>query len=61
VAGPIKLTQPSVYYQFADPSLEELSSGQKLMIRLGSQNAAIVKEKLRVLRKEVVKQAADKQ
>jgi hypothetical protein len=56
VTGPIKLTQPSVFYQFADPSLEERSAGQKLMIRLGPANAAIVKDKLRALRKEVVKQ-----
>jgi len=58
VAGPIKLTQPSVFYQFADPSLEERSAGQKLMIRLGPENAAIVKDKLRALRKEVAKQQA---
>jgi hypothetical protein len=58
VTGPIKLTQPSVFYQYADPSLEERSAGQKLMIRIGPQNAAIVKAKLRELRKEVVKQKA---
>jgi hypothetical protein len=61
IAGPIKLTQPGVFYQYADPSIEERSAGQKAMIRLGSQNAAIVKEKLRALRKEVVKQQAEKQ
>ena len=61
VAGPIKLTQPGVFYQYADPSIEERSSGQKLMIRLGSQNAAIVKDKLRALRKEVTKQPIEKQ
>ena len=61
IAGPIKLTQPGVFYQYADPSIEERSAGQKLMIRLGSENAAVVKEKLRALRKEVTKQqAADK-
>jgi hypothetical protein len=59
VAGPIKLTQPGVFYQYADPSIEERSAGQKLMIRLGSQNAALVKEKLRALRKEVTKQQAE--
>jgi len=59
IAGPIKLTQPSVFYQYADPSIEERSAGQKLMIRLGSQNAAVVKEKLRALRKEIVKQKQD--
>ena len=56
IAGPIKLTQPSVFYQFADPSLEERSAGQKLMIRLGSENAALVKQKLRALREEISKQ-----
>ena len=59
VVGPIKLTQPGVFYQYADPSIEERSAGQKLMIRLGSENAAIVKTKLRALRKEVVKQQAE--
>jgi len=49
-----------VFYQYADPSIEERSAGQKLMIRLGSKNAAVVKEKLRALRKEVVKQQAAK-
>ena len=58
VAGPIKLTQPGVFYQYADPSIEERSAGQKLMIRLGSDNAAIVKDKLRALRQEVSKQSA---
>jgi hypothetical protein len=56
VAGPIKLTQPGVFYQYADPSLEERSAGQKLMIRLGSDNAAAVKAKLKELRREVTKQ-----
>jgi hypothetical protein len=60
IAGPIKLTQPGVFYQYADPSIEERSAGQKLMIRMGSKNAAIVKEKLRALRKEIVKQSAAK-
>lgn len=58
VVGPIKLTQPGVFYQYADPSIEERSSGQKLLIRLGSDNAALVKDRLRALRKEVTKQAA---
>lgn len=61
VTGPIKLTQPSVFYQFADPSLEERSAGQKLLIRLGPENAAIVKAKLRELRQAVVKQQSGEQ
>jgi hypothetical protein len=56
VQGPIRLTQPGVFYEYADPSLEQLSSGQKLLIRMGSDNAAALKLKLRELRREVAKQ-----
>jgi len=54
--GAVKLTQPSVFYQFADPTLEERSSGQKVLLRMGNANAAVVKAKLRELRKEIAKQ-----
>jgi Protein of unknown function (DUF3014) len=54
--GPAQLTQPSVYFEFADPELEQRSAGQKLLIRLGNNNAAAVKLKLRELRREVAKQ-----
>jgi Protein of unknown function (DUF3014) len=53
--GPVKLVQPKVFYHFADPALEERSAGQKLMIRIGTENEAKVKAKLRELRKEVAK------
>ncbi len=56
VQGPIKLTQPGVFYEFADPSLEQLSAGQKVLIRMGPKNAAIVKNKLRELRAEITRQ-----
>ncbi len=56
--GPIELVQPSVFYQFADPTLEERSAGQKLLIRMGPDNAATIKIKLRELRREVARQAA---
>jgi hypothetical protein len=56
VKGPIQLTQPGVFYEYSDPSLEQLSSGQKLLIRMGSENAAALKLKLRELRREVAKQ-----
>jgi hypothetical protein len=55
VQGPIKLTQPGVFYEFADPSLEQLSAGQKVLIRMGPKNAALVKSKLRELRSEIAK------
>jgi hypothetical protein len=56
VAGPIRLTQPGVFYQFADPTLEERSAGQKLLIRMGPENAATIKDKLSELRKAVAAQ-----
>jgi hypothetical protein len=55
VQGPIKLTQPGVFYEFADPSLEQLSAGQKVLIRMGPKNAALVKSKLRELRSEIAR------
>jgi hypothetical protein len=53
VRGPIALTQPKVFYEFADPTLEERSAGQKTLIRMGPENAAAVKQKLRELRTEL--------
>lgn len=50
VAGPIELEQPSVWFRYRDPSLEARSSGQKLLLRMGPANAAIVKDKLTALR-----------
>lgn len=52
--GKIALVQPHVYYRFVDPELESLSAGHKLMLRIGNDNAAIVKKKLREIRKELV-------
>ncbi len=54
--APVKLTVPHVLYEFADPDLEARSSGQKLMMRLGPDNEARVKAKLRAYRKELVSQ-----
>ncbi len=47
---PIALVQPNVMYEFADPALEALPAGQKLLIRMGPQNAAVIKGKLAELR-----------
>jgi hypothetical protein len=54
VKGPIRLVQPKVFYQYADPSLENRSAGQKLLLRMGSANEAIIKDKLRQLRADIV-------
>jgi len=50
VDGPVALVQPAVVYKYADPKLEALSAGEKLMIRIGPDNAERVKSKLRELR-----------
>ncbi len=52
---PVKLIRPSVYYKYADPKLESLSAGQKLLIRMGNGNATRVKDKLRQLRIELTR------
>ena len=49
--GPVKLVRPKVLYQFADPELEGLSAGQKIMVRMGPENEARVKAKLREIRR----------
>lgn len=53
VQGTIALTQPGVLYEFADPALESRSAGQKALIRMGPENAKVVKDKLRELRNEL--------
>jgi hypothetical protein len=53
VTGDIVLVRPNVMYQFADPNLEDLSVGQKALLRMGPTNAAIVKAKLRELRAQI--------
>jgi hypothetical protein len=54
VRGPIALVRPKVFYQFADPKLEALPAGQKLLIRMGPQNAAVIEQKLRAFRQAIV-------
>lgn len=50
VEGQINLVRPKVFYQFANPELEALSAGQKILVRVGYDNAQRVKAKLRELR-----------
>jgi hypothetical protein len=49
-AQPIALVRPNVMYTYADPGLESRSAGQKLLIRMGPENAAVIKAKLTELR-----------
>ncbi len=56
VQEPLRLVQPKVLYEYADPRLETLSAGQKILVRVGSENAAKLKAKLREIRGEVTGQ-----
>lgn len=49
-AAPLALVRPKVFWEFADPELEARSAGQKLLLRIGADNAAVVERRLRELR-----------
>jgi hypothetical protein len=53
VKGPVPLPKPWVFYRFADPALEARSAGHKILIRVGPDNAARLKAKLREVRAQV--------
>ena len=53
ITGQIRLVRPHVLYEYADPGIEALSSGQKLLIRMGPANAARVKNALAELRARI--------
>ena len=50
VEEPYELKKPEAVYQFVDEDLESLSAGQKILLRMGSENAARVKSKLSEIR-----------
>lgn len=54
IKEPVRLIQPNVFYQFADPDLEGRSIGQRILMRTGSRNEAIIKAKLRVIKQELM-------
>ena len=59
LAEPIRLVQPGILYEFAEPELESRSAGQKIMMRIGRDNAAQIKAKLREIRQQVAKASGD--
>lgn len=51
VAGqPVELMKPEAYFLFTDPELEARPAGQKILLRMGNENAARVKVKLLEIR-----------
>jgi len=55
VPEPIRLVRPNVMYQYADPKLQGLSVGQKLLIRLGPAQRHTALAQLRALRAAVAR------
>jgi hypothetical protein len=58
--GPIRLVQPKVLYEYADPELESRSAGQKILLRIGADNAQKVKAKLKEIRAKIAEGALGK-
>jgi hypothetical protein len=53
VKGSVASTRPWVRYEFADPDLEALSAGQKILLRVGPDNERRLKAKLTRIRAAV--------
>jgi hypothetical protein len=53
--GPVPSTRPWVRYEFADPALESLSAGQKMLLRTGADNHQRLRAKLVDLRGRVAR------
>ncbi|MGJ7492217.1 DUF3014 domain-containing protein [Variovorax sp. ZT4R33] len=53
VRGEFTAERPWTRYEYVDPALESLSSGQKLMVRVGLSNERRLKAKLRAFRAQV--------
>jgi len=50
IGPPVQLVRPKFYWEYREPSLEQMSAGHKLMVRMGPEQSARVKAKLRELR-----------
>ena len=53
LTSPLSLVQPKVLYLYTDPELESRSAGQKIMMRIGADNEARIKAKLRDIRAQL--------
>ncbi len=50
VKGEVPSSQPWLRYEFADPELHQLSSGQKILLRVGKAHRQALKAKLAEVR-----------
>ena len=60
VKGDVPSTRPWVRYEYADPTLQALSSGQKMLVRMGPDNARRLKAVMTELRRRVATGAVAK-
>ncbi len=51
VSGPVYLVQPKALYLYADPALEGLSAGRKILLRCGPENTERIKAMLHEYRR----------
>ncbi|NDP48853.1 MAG: DUF3014 domain-containing protein [Sulfuriferula multivorans] len=58
VKGSVPSVRPWVRYELADPALESLSAGQKILLRVGPVNQRRLKAKLAGMRQELLKRVA---
>jgi hypothetical protein len=61
VKGPVPSERPWVRYEFADPALEALSSGQKIMLRVGPINERRLKARLAEVRRAITRRSDARQ
>ena len=57
VKGPIASERPWVRYEFADPALEALPAGSKMLLRMGPEQAQRLKGKLAAFRAAITRAA----
>lgn len=55
VSEPVSLVQPKVFYAYSDPTLESRSAGQRILMRIGNDNATKIKVVLQAIRAELAR------
>lgn len=56
IEEPAQLVRPKFYYQYADPDYESRSIGQRILMRIGSDHAQLIKAKLQSIKQELMLQ-----
>jgi len=54
IKEPVQLVQPKYYYLYADSNIEGRSIGQKILMRIGSNNEMVIISKLKDIKQELI-------